>query len=115
MQSNKQEEVWLSSPVDPLQYGSGACERWLVELENRMRDTVRAELRVAIEQYDGHSGNGGEREMEERCERREDWLLSRPAQVVLSIDQLLWTAGAEKAMKKDGWKGLVEYGATGEL
>ena len=45
--------------------------------------------------------------MEERCERREDWLLSRPAQVVLSIDQLLWTAGAEKAMKKDGWKGLV--------
>ena len=38
MQSNKQEEVWLSSPVDPLQYGSGACERWLVDLENRMRD-----------------------------------------------------------------------------
>ena len=123
MQSNKQEEVWLSSPVDPLQYGSGACERWLVDLENRMRDTIRAELRVAIEQYDAHGNGGvmgevmgeeGEEDssvitMKERCEKREEWILSRPAQVVLGIDQLLWTQGAEKAMRQNGWQGLVKY------
>jgi dynein heavy chain len=107
MQSNKSEEVWLSSPVDPMQYGSGACEKWLVELENKMRDTMKAELRVAIEQYDAHENSGYT--IEERCEKREEWILNRPAQVVLGIDQLLWTNGAEKAMKNNGWKGLVEY------
>ena len=117
MQSNKLEEVWLSSPVDPLQFGSGACERWLVELENRMRDTVCAELRVAIEQYDahgsGHGGGGGggsgggdgsigssQEDMQVRCEKREQWVMSRAAQVVLGIDQLLWTDGAERAMRR---------------
>ena len=106
MQSDKQEEVWLSSPVDPLQFGSGACEKWLVELENRMRDTICAELRVAIEQYDAHSDTT---EMSIRCEKRQQWIMARSAQVVLGIDQLLWTAGAEKAMRLNGWKGLLIY------
>ena len=104
MVSGKSEQIWLSSPVDPMQYGSGACEKWLVDLENRMRDTICAELRVAIEQYDVTGAN-----IEERAGKRNAWLLNRAAQVVLAIDQLQWTAGAEQALRSEGWKGLVGY------
>ena len=95
MISKKSEEVYLTEPVDPLAFGSGAVEKWLKLLETVMWSSIRAEVQVAFEQYDE--------------DRREDWLLERAAQVSLNVNQAIWTREAEVALRSGGKGGLEEF------
>jgi len=40
---------------------------------------------------------------------RTDWVLSWPGQIVIAGSQIHWTLGAEKAINKEGARGLKKY------
>ena len=101
MISNKNEEVSLTEAVDPLAYGSGACEKWLKLLEKMMWKSIRAEVQIAFEQYDDMN--------------REEWLLNRPAQVAINVNQAIWTRESELSLRSRGRDGLKEYSKKMEM
>ena len=98
--SNKKEEVMLAEPVDPLAFGSGACEKWLKILEKTVWKSIRGEVQIAFEQYDEN--------------KREEWLLNRAAQVAVNVNQAMWTRESELSLRTKGKAGLEEFSAKME-
>jgi hypothetical protein len=65
-------------PFNPAAAG-GAVERWLIDCEAAMRDTVRSVLKASFDAYSSTP--------------RDSWMSAWPGQVVLAVDCMYWTAG----------------------
>ena len=73
----------------------GNVEKWLLEIENEMRNCLRAISKRANE---------------DRCPRMQ-WVLKYPAMVTLMGDMMIWTTASEIALDKAGAnaKSMPEY------
>ena len=97
MGSAEKEEVALIQSVSPAE-AQGAVEKWLLQLEDVMRLTVRHVVEKGIEDYP----------QKERIE----WVQNWPGQVVLCVSQLYWTRYFEEGVKENGAKSLSDYTET---
>ncbi|OHT05113.1 Dynein heavy chain family protein [Tritrichomonas foetus] len=68
------ETVKFSTPVDG---NTVEIEDWLNAFEEEMRTTIRDQIRESLPAY--------------QKKKKEDWLASFPAQVVLIVNQIIWT------------------------
>ena len=62
----------------------GNVEKWLLEIENEMRNCLRAIAKRSIE---------------DKCARMK-WVLKYPAMITLMGDMMLWTSSSELALEK---------------
>src|SRR5690606_3387507 len=85
------EEVKFVEPVQP----EGSVEIWLKKVEYMMQQSVKKEIRLAIQDYS--------------TENLEEWILKWPAQVVLVVSQIMWTKNVTESLTESGVKGLKEY------
>lgn len=101
MLSAEGERVAFVRPFNPAAAG-GAVERWLIECEAAMRETVRSLTRAALE--------------DATARPRAEWLTRWPGQAVLAVDCVLWTADTAAAIRGGG-PGLQRLAArlTSEL
>lgn len=72
-------------PFNPAS-ANGAVERWLIECEAAMRDTVKATIKQSFNAYSNTP--------------RDMWMGSWPGQVVLAVDCMYWTANTASAIVK---------------
>lgn len=89
--------VALTSLLDALLAfppSQGAVERWLKEFELVMRSTVLDQCSRSLKAYTQVS--------------RAQWTLEWPGQVVLTVNQIHWTAGVTRAISR-GKAGLKEF------
>ncbi|KAG9392138.1 Dynein heavy chain and region D6 of dynein motor [Carpediemonas membranifera] len=82
MQSVEGERVMFIEPL----FARGVVESWLKEIEGGMVATVRDHVARCL------------KAAMDRQQTRAEWLQSWPAQCLLTVDQLMWTSGAEKAL-----------------
>jgi len=81
MVSAEKEVVPFSSPV----FGKGNVENWLLDIEAMMRQTLYDSTKGCLQAY-------GE-------EKREQWFFEWPAQMVLTVEQIIWTSAVEEALE----------------
>jgi dynein heavy chain, axonemal len=81
------EYVPLTDPVK----AEGPVEAWLLQFEKGMRGTLYDLCKNAYTSYPS---------TEQASIHRKDWLWSYPAQVVICIDQVLWTLNTSVALKE---------------
>jgi len=93
MKSKEGERVPCCRIINPMD-AKGAVERWLKEYEAVMRETIMDQMSQSLRAYTQTS----------RAEWTQDW----PGQVVLTVNQIHWTAGVQRAISK-GKKGLQEF------
>ena len=84
MVSAEKERFPLVEPINPAA-ARGAVEKWLLQVEMGMFAAVQAETAKAVEAYAG--------------EKREDWVLAWPGQVVLVGSAIYWTSGCVEAIE----------------
>ena len=94
MRSAEKEVVKLTEIVSPSQ-AQGAVEKWLLQLESVMRDTVKDVVQRGIEDYP--------------TKDRITWVQDWPGQVVLCVSQLFWTREFEECILESGGGGLNDY------
>lgn len=63
---------------------NGAVEKWLIECEAAMRDTVKVTTKQSFDAYSNTP--------------RDQWMGSWPGQVVLAVDCIYWTAATAAAI-----------------
>jgi len=96
MVSSEGEVVEFLLKTDPDKGANkGNVEKWLLEMQNFMRVTIKDVVIRSMEAYPKV--------------RRDKWVLDWPAQIVLNVSQMFWTQEVETAMKTKGHKGVVEY------
>ena len=61
----------------------GNVERWLLEIENVMIDTLKKIMRASLFDVDS---------------KRTQWVRKWPAQIVLGVNMIRWTRGSEEAI-----------------
>jgi dynein heavy chain len=61
-------------------------EEWLLELEKNMKDTIRDSYIKSLKDYASTQKN--------------QWLFKWPAQVVIAVDQSVWTSKTTEAILK---------------
>ena len=83
MLSEEGEKVGLARVFNPGNAG-GNVEKWLIECENSMRETVKAEIRKAFDAYS--------------VSKRSEWVIEWPGQVVICVGSMFWTAEVEDAI-----------------
>ncbi|KAF6265404.1 dynein heavy chain 6 [Scenedesmus sp. NREL 46B-D3] len=83
MISEEGEKVPFAKPFNPAAAG-GAVERWLIDCEAAMRDSVRSVLKASFDAYSSTP--------------RDSWMSGWPGQVVLAVDSMYWTAGTAAAI-----------------
>ncbi|XP_046587391.1 dynein axonemal heavy chain 7-like [Neodiprion lecontei] len=93
MRSSEGEEVTLEFVIDT-SAARGQVEKWLLQLEDDMKKSVRAMVINAKNTYPK--------------KLRSKWVLDWPGQTVLCIGQMYWTAEVTAAFSQ-GQKGLKEY------
>ena len=76
MQSAEGEVVMFSEPIRPLD-ANGLVEKWLKQVEEVMKASLRIESLKALEAY-------------ENTERNE-WIVAYPGQIVLAVNCVCWT------------------------
>jgi dynein heavy chain, axonemal len=104
MISGEGEIVELFTVVEPdADRNKGSVERWLVEMETSMRDTLKEEGSKAFEAY----------KMTERPKFVQEWT----GMIVLAADCLYWTRDVEDGMREKGLEGVkdVEKKMVAEL
>jgi dynein heavy chain len=74
---------------------NGAVEKWLLQTESLMIESMRDQIARAIDAY--------------TPETREKWVIDWPGQVVLGIGQLYWTKEFEDAVTSGGPTGVKDY------
>ncbi|KAL0222245.1 hypothetical protein RCL1_002099 [Eukaryota sp. TZLM3-RCL] len=74
---------------------SSLIEKWLNDVENVMRSSLRKVVAEALIDY-GKTP-------------RDQWVLKWPSQVVLAISQIEWTRGVSEALSSEGTQGLTRY------
>eukprot|EP01038_Epipyxis_sp_PR26KG_P008413 gene8413-11380_t len=67
----------------------GAVEAWLLSFEKSMRKTLYDTCKAAYTLYP---------DTDDKAINRKDWLWAYPAQVIIAIDQVLWTANSTIAL-----------------
>ena len=78
--------VILDEPVNVASgENKGAVEKWLKQLERGMQDTLRTVTSNSVKAY--------------AIDKREDWVLKWPGQVVLSTDMIYWTSETTTALQ----------------
>ncbi|RYG69461.1 hypothetical protein EON64_02655, partial [archaeon] len=76
----------------------GPVEVWLLAFEKSMRQTLYDRSKMAYENYP---------DTEQASIDRKEWLWGSPAQVVIAIDQVLWTFNVTNALKQmEGMDGM---------
>ena len=96
MQSAEKEKVKFNTTVNPNSgMNRGNVELWLGEVEKSMRSSLRQVMNDSHRAYE--------------MTRREQWVLDWPGQVVLAINQVVWTAEVEEAIRSAGTRGLHAY------
>lgn len=80
-------------PLETSVRAEGAVETWLLAFEHGMRNTLYELCKEAFTQYPP---------TEEGSINRKDWLWKYPAQVVIAIDQVVWTANCGGALARIG-------------
>lgn len=102
MRSAAQEQILFnqdgSEPILP----GAAVEKWLLQVEKQMRESVFYCARNAIAAYPGV-------ESQAPVQDRVEWVLSWPEQVVLVVSQLFWTSETESALRSQGQSGIIHY------
>ncbi|XP_044576956.1 dynein axonemal heavy chain 7 [Cotesia glomerata] len=93
MESSEGEAIVLEDKIDTAST-RGQVEKWLVELENDMKKSVRAQVNNAREAY--------------LTKERSKWVLEWPGQTILCIGQLYWTANVTAAFPQ-GLDALKAY------
>ena len=89
------EIVKMDKAVDPENPGNkGNVERWLLEIENIQWDSIRSLTVASLEEYNQIP--------------RGEWILKWPAQVILGVSCVYWTAEVTKALASGGGKALYE-------
>ncbi len=95
MISSEKEQVPLKKYVDPVA-ARGAVEKWLVELEDAMIESIRHQTFLSAADYKNKT----------YC----DWLQIWPGQCVIGVGNIYWTAEVMEAMEVNGNEGLGSYG-----
>ncbi|GMH41668.1 hypothetical protein BSKO_09578 [Bryopsis sp. KO-2023] len=85
MKSVEQEQVPFKNLVDTVK-ARGSVEKWLLEVEAAMFESVHNTTALGIEDY--------------AAKPRNDWVLEWPGMVVLVVTALYWTQGVEKAIQE---------------
>ena len=95
MESSEGELVKMSRIVNP-QDAKGAVERWLLQVQQIMFETVRDQCAKALAEYPSVP--------------RSQWVLKWPSQVVLTIGQNFWTAEVASGIQAgaDGLKKIYD-------
>ena len=85
----------------------GAVEVWLLSFEQGMRQALYDQSKAAVQAYPP---------TDEGSINRAEWLWAYCAQVVISIDQVTWTMGCQKALMSiesgadvDGMKHFLDF------
>ena len=94
MFSAEGERVGFYKVVDP---NKKNVEDWMGEVEDMMKQSVRAALFNSIKEYPNVA--------------RSTWVISHAGQCVLNGSQVMWTTEVENALKQ-GYKGVQLYWET---
>jgi dynein heavy chain len=85
----------MDKPVDPENPGNkGNVERWLGEIESIQWDSIRTLTVASLDEYNKIS--------------RKQWILNWPAQVILGVSCVYWTAEVTSALTQGGGKPLID-------
>ena len=96
MISADKEEVPFKKKIDVNEGDKkGNVEKWMLEIENVMRTTLREIMSESIKDY--------------YKTKRTEWVQKWPGQIVLAVDQLDWTRGVEEVFKQNAPNGLKNY------
>ncbi|EFC37691.1 hypothetical protein NAEGRDRAFT_81845 [Naegleria gruberi] len=99
MLSKQGERIPFQKHVIPAEK-NGRVELWLLEIENEMKGSLRHSIEQSINAYAAIAGN---------IDKRGQWILAWPGQVVLTVSQLFWTREVEESIKAQGVKGVQRY------
>lgn len=89
MISAEEEVVKMDRAIDPeTLVNKGNVEKWLLELESIQWDSLRSLTVASIDEY--------------KTIARKDWILNWPAQVVLGVSSVYWTAEVTVALQAKG-------------
>jgi dynein heavy chain len=88
MISAEGEKVKFSSPVK----AAGNVEAWLTDVESMMCTSLYDKSKAALKDYPPH----------EAATRRAGWFFKYPAQVILVVDQIVWTGNCRGAIDAAG-------------
>ena len=95
MISAEGEVVRMDRPVDAENPGNkGNVERWLLEIESVQWDSIRTLILESIEQYSTIP--------------RKEWILKWPAQVILGVSSVFWTAEVTEALSLEKGNALQD-------
>jgi len=95
MQSKELETVDFGVEIDPSSGPrQGNVEIWLKECETLMKVSLKQKLRVAMKAHPSVA--------------RPKWVLSHAGQVVLTVNQVMWTAQMVEALTTHGYDGLKD-------
>ena len=95
------ESVKLMTPVPTI----GNVEEWMTALEKEMRASLRAWSASVVKAYPSY----------EAAVDRAAWYFCGPAQCVLGVDIIMWTAGCQAAIKKAADAGIDATGTLSEF
>eukprot|EP00960_Hanusia_phi_P020846 614410-Hanusia_phi.AAC.1 len=94
MVSGEGEVVPLTTAVEPdAERNRGSVERWLLEMETSMRDTLKSIGQSAFEAYKSTA----------RTQFVQEWT----GMIVLAADCLFWTKDVEESLRKGGVRGIA--------
>ena len=101
MMESKENEVVELFRVINVAKARGQVEKWLLELEDVMKLTVK---NVIVKSIDGYN----------KTKNRLEWICESISQAVLFVTQLFWTLNVEEALKntQSCFKNLTNYLAT---
>ena len=77
MESAEREVVEFVREIIPAD-AKGLVERWLLQVEHTMKDSLREAMAMSVEAY--------------KTNAREDWVVEWPGQVVIAASTVHWTA-----------------------
>ena len=96
MISADKEEVTFKKKIDVNEGDKkGNVEKWMLEIENIMRTTLRHIMDDSIKDF--------------YKIKRTEWVQKWPGQIVLAVDQLDWTRGVEEVFRQNAPNGLKIY------
>jgi len=101
MFSAEEERIDFVKPINPMSAAQAGkkearpVEHWLTEVEQGMKETVKARMIAAVADYPK--------------KQRKDWVRQHPGQCVLNGSQVHWTAEVEAALRDGGTKGVERY------
>ena len=93
MISEEKEAVDFVNTFNPKDAG-GNVEKWLIDCENAMRDSLKDVIKRSFEDY--------------QASPREEWVVKWPGQAVICVDSMYWTSEVEAAIKNGELKQYSE-------